>query len=296
MFVPHIALCYPHTLQHFHAFVCTLVIRTFCYRLSVSSCNWWFNVQYKPYSLLSLCSHTNCCNNCVCMLHVTFCMSTCVTRLFSLFCLYPWTYSNWFSLWINLVHVVHHLTPFFCLYELLSLSVLSPLILHVKPLTRFHVSCTASGALCPCFCCIRCHLSFCSYFVYSPFFIAIQVEPHTNHDVTVTNHRLVTDGKRMDLHVLEEQVSINTLLVWDYLLIFPCLCYSYFHFNFVNDVVHVACTYFYTLINVYVYICDAGMHVDVRLHEGVWGQRLVGVMLLFILFICCLISFFLLLF
>ena len=34
-----------------------------------------------------------------------------------------------------------------------------------------------SGALCPCFCCTRCHLSFCSYFVYSPFLLPYRWSP-----------------------------------------------------------------------------------------------------------------------
>ena len=87
------------------------------------------------------------------------------------------------------------------------------------------------------------------------FFTAIQEEPHANNEVNVTNHPLVTDVWRMNLHVLEEQVSINTLHVWDYLPIFPLslllflsFCYM---FIFLVVLVHVCQTLW-----VYAWTCN----------------------------------------
>ena len=247
-------------------------------------------------SLIHFCHyvHIHCCNNCVCMLHVTCCMSTCVTRLFLLFCRYIIVSMNIQSLLLivnQFSTCCTSLNPIILSFWL-TLSVLSPFILHVKTLTRFHVSCTASGALCPHFCCIRCQLSFCSYFVYSPFLLPYRRSPTPIMRLPspIIHWWQMVDGWTC-MFWRNRSVSIHCMCETT-CLYFLCLCYFSFHFNFVNDVVHVACTYFYALIDVYVYICDAGMHVVVRLHEGVWGQRLVGVLLLFILFICCLISFF----
>ena len=89
---------------------------------------------------------------------------------------------------------------------------------------------------------IRCHLSFCSYFVYSPFLLPYRRSPTPMMRLTSPTILWwqMVDGWTC-MFWRNRSVSIHCMCETT-CLYFPCLCYSSFHFNFVNDVVHVACT------------------------------------------------------